>query len=278
MDKSNWGRQDRWAFKVYDRYCNGTMGQNSPLLDLAECMVMRSRCTVWMTDDTAEEFSQLLKDAAQDDGLQIARSCFCCADIAQDHDHLDLALGYAEKGLGLGCGDVQDGMVPMLHFVYGLVQHRLHRNLIAQHHFSLAGSFGSDHAMAKPLSFRLVSLNARVNSALEQQEVHVLSVSAGYKQSLVAKINHGTEVCWEWGLDAGNDVGFTATFQPAGSEAVEIQPPENRTAEQGPGFGNFSSPADGTVTLEWDNSFSYLRSKTVRVRVTPETKFHLVDI
>eukprot|EP00656_Telonema_subtile_P041359 TRINITY_DN4648_c0_g1_i2.p1 TRINITY_DN4648_c0_g1~~TRINITY_DN4648_c0_g1_i2.p1 ORF type:complete len:432 (+),score=122.71 TRINITY_DN4648_c0_g1_i2:130-1425(+) len=44
LDKSNWARQDRWAFEMHAEYTAGA--QRSALLDLAECMVMRCVCDV----------------------------------------------------------------------------------------------------------------------------------------------------------------------------------------------------------------------------------------
>ena len=56
-------------------------------------------------------------------------------------------------------------------------------------------------------------------------------------------------------------------------EAVQVQHIDRHKSADGPRSGSFVVPAEsggGVLTLRWDNTFSYLRSKEIRYSITPE--------
>jgi len=81
-----------------------------------------------------------------------------------------------------------------------------------------------------------------------------------------------SSVSCEWEL-ADHDINFGVRFEPTdpASESLEILPTNSHTAADGPVHNTFEVPQGsiGRLLIVWDNSHSYLRSKSVTFRVLP---------
>ena len=139
LDKSNWARQDVWAFKKYEKYRNSGEHDPNPFLDLMECMVMRSRCTAWMSRNVSGHLRHQIQSTAVTPDEQ-AQAAYFCADMAHDQQEYAEAASFAEDGLLINA-EANSGITPMLHYLYGLVQHKMGRHLVARSQCARAEGF-----------------------------------------------------------------------------------------------------------------------------------------
>ena len=84
--------------------------------------------------------------------------------------------------------------------------------------------------------------------------------------------NAGVAAAWDWAPDA-RDLDFSVTFKADSAQnALIVTPMARHDAASGPVEGRFEMPGGcegGTLTLEFSNYFSYLRSKSLYRRPCP---------
>jgi hypothetical protein len=70
-------------------------------------------------------------------------------------------------------------------------------------------------------------------------------------------------VTWSWHVPDKNVV-FSATWQPKkGGSSMEVYPATKGNNHE----GNYTAGEEGTMTLVWDNTYSWMNSKTIQMRV-----------
>jgi len=127
-----------------------------------------------------------------------------------------------------------------------------------------------DHSYRWEIEIKANHLRQHIGMEL-QDSYMVVKVAASRASKVVVDVPEDAgRVEWDWVIEA-HTVDFVASFVPAGSaEPVELQRIEKHGCEMGPAEGSFEATGPGTLTLAFDNSFSYLRSKMVKCRVQPK--------
>uniref|UniRef100_A0A7S1Q779 CRAL-TRIO domain-containing protein n=1 Tax=Neobodo designis TaxID=312471 RepID=A0A7S1Q779_NEODS len=106
-----------------------------------------------------------------------------------------------------------------------------------------------------------------------------LTVPARGAKTHVEACPKGAEVSWQWSSANGNDCGFHVFFKNVDEAELDtVAATETNTAAMGhevvpssrqtSGKGSFTAPQDGYVTLRFDNTFSWMKGKTVHLRVS----------
>jgi hypothetical protein len=122
---------------------------------------------------------------------------------------------------------------------------------------------GSDHGFSKQVEFKATHLRRLVgaefeNSYIELTVPYLHRLGEGEMPSCIE---------WDW-LLKDFTVSFVATQQ---GDQGELQRVDKHAAEDGPCSGSFEAAGPAVLEFEFDNSFSMLRSKTVSLRVQPNT-------
>jgi len=301
MDKSNWVRSDRQAFKIYDEYVDRTTdGKEDPddlrswsLLHLATGMALVMRCTLWMSPHKATQFVALLDGAGYESiPDEMARAAVCVAQVHAHQGNVDAGLARCTTGLdlvpALGRASMEFGTVPMLHYLAG----HLHCVAGSAHEAEAClrrsvDATTTDMVLHNYLSFKTSQLRRRVRDLIEEAYVRV-DVPAGRKVRLsIGLSRHSSEgsgsggaddaedepigVSWDWCLDE-RDIDFGARFVPSvKSSRPPIEVVSNGRHDAGsPVRGSFCLPAGcegGTLELTFSNVYSYLRGKVVTYKL-----------
>jgi hypothetical protein len=91
-----------------------------------------------------------------------------------------------------------------------------------------------------------------------------LVVRSGSKAQKVVEVGEGKTLAWAFVVVTMN-LNFNVAFLPAGAKSpTPIAQLERATS----GDGAFTAPVAGAVVLTFDNSFSWLKSKTVQLRTS----------
>jgi hypothetical protein len=114
-----------------------------------------------------------------------------------------------------------------------------------------------------------------------------VEIANGAAYELPVVVPAGARITWEFNVRA-YDIKFFVKFAPmaagtkrtagSGSSGAKVVVPETTVATGKNQTGGYDTPAEGTVTLVWDNTFSFLRNKTVAYKVdlsappTPSTE------
>ena len=124
LNKSKWGRQDKWAFHILKQY-GGDGSRNMRTmparLELVEAMVNRMRATRWMTAPRIDTVMEALSAEQRMGAFTIdmdARALMCRCDTYYHDGRLGLAMEACEEGLRLepqlGAVGKKHGTMPML--------------------------------------------------------------------------------------------------------------------------------------------------------------------
>lgn len=308
MKKDNWGHQDDWAFAVYNEYDGshadevdafaGTQRQPWPLLDLIESMIWRMRCTRWMEEETTAEMLSLLQtDESErtphpDDQIRV---CACFAQVLLERGQAEPALVWCDRGLAfedsLSPVGREAGYVFMLHYLRALNMYQRGQLLAARHSLGQVESAEKGKSwIYHYIMFKSNILKKMVAAASEKVEYATVAVPAGGIHSDTVQITEtGQLVAWEW-MCLKFDVQFSAMFRPAEdcdsaststtddtghngetegtSGVVIISTIERHRDSDGPNVGFFVAPSRGEVLFEWDNRYSFMRSKSVEYRLS----------
>lgn len=73
----------------------------------------------------------------------------------------------------------------------------------------------------------------------------------------------GTVVAWEFSLTSGADVGFRVDYLDESGTKTGMFPYQRLKSHQ----GSFDAPGVGSYVMSWDNTYSYLTKKVIRVKV-----------
>jgi len=92
----------------------------------------------------------------------------------------------------------------------------------------------------------------------------LLEMDAGDVQEIEKEVGVGRAVIWTFHVES-LDVNFSLTFEPldAGDDEDEVECiPQKQVS--GFNFGVYEPPSAGTVKMKFDNSYSWIKSKTIR--------------
>jgi len=294
LPKTDWGRQDRWAFELYSEFdasqieaaesYAGTLREPWPLLEITESMIYRMRCTRWMEDLQTARLLQMLQDeqdlrpADPDDGIRV---CACFAQVLIERGQLDPSLEWCEKGLALQkelseIGDKKN-YVLMLHYQKAVVMFRRGLLLSSKHSISkLESTERTSSWIYNYTLFKANILRKQIAAAEVKVEYQTIEIAAGNLHKERVRVEEpGGMVAWDWVCNK-YDIQFSAMFRPDDDD-FDIQIPANferHSHEDGPCVGAFCAPCRGAFILTWNNGHSLLRSKTIisRVNVLPPVK------
>ena len=289
MPKDNWGRQDLWAFSVHERYDTNIENQ-WPLLDMVDCMIMRMRCSRWLSDQEADQLLRLVKceenereNIGPDERIRV---CAYFAEILCKRGKHDDSLAWCEAGLKqqskLSPQGKNFGAAPLLIYLRALNMSSTERLLESKATLAEIDQFGNGYVLYQVLSFKTNVLTKYIDCQLEDKYQMVTvppgkGVSADIDVSqedldMSNKEEDGVhyEVCivWEWLCEA-MDISFTAFFRPAsGADISIIQNVDRHEAKDGPVAGRYIPDVPGSLQLEWDNRYSFLRPKVINYRLS----------
>ena len=280
LAKSNWARQDRGAFRLLAMYRAQPEAERTTwaLLELSQIMTIAMRCTWWQSDEQCAKFVALLEDAALRTPDTRAQRCMILAQVYTHRSKPAEGLAKCAAGLALkddlGEASREWGMVPMLHTLAAQQHAKLgdpHKAEMAlQAAASSAGT--SKYLMQHHVTFKTTRLR-RSLGLMVQEAYHRLTIGAGCRAIVTARLpgNAGVAAAWDWAPDA-RDLDFSVTFKADSAQnALIVTPMARHDAASGPVEGRFEMPGGcegGTLTLEFSNYFSYLRSKSLSYRLT----------
>lgn len=90
----------------------------------------------------------------------------------------------------------------------------------------------------------------------------------------------GAKLKYSFGTE-NHDINFGIVFVSASGDQTVLLPQERVQSQKEPFTGTYEfSPAGGVVVLEWDNSYSWMRSKTLSYSITlePPEKLKLQEL
>ncbi|XP_046460719.1 SEC14-like protein 2 [Daphnia pulex] len=97
-----------------------------------------------------------------------------------------------------------------------------------------------------------------------------LSISRGSKEQLEFQVNQASSILkWDFHSEE-SDIGF-AVYRKEGSELIPVVPPERVDCHLSAEEGEIPCDSTGVYVVEFDNSFSYLRSKKIWYSISIES-------
>lgn len=288
LPKTNWGHQDRGAFRVLEQHKERAAAGPSrawrrgfAMIHLAQAMTIFMRVSWWMADAPAAAFVALLQaEPSLTSADDRARRAMCVAQLHSHRGETALGLAACDEGLaveGLSEAALGFGVPAMLHalraqlFAAAGEPHKAAASLQA----SAAG--GRKVLMQHHIAFKTARLRGVLGLQLADAYTP-LSLPRGTTASVTARLvaagGAGGAECvaeWDWAVEA-RDVDFSATFTPDAppSSPLVVVATARHMAADGPVEGRFALPAGcrgGRLELRWSNAFSYLRSKAISYRL-----------
>jgi len=305
MKKSDWGRQDTFGFEIMEKYQdfeeNGASDDKKgrkkgffkrsgdkkeafskwPLLNIMEIIVLQIRSTWWMDQAGLENLQAKLfaemesQDPPIDDKL---RAMMCTMDLFRQMGKLEDSLKVYDEALALESKITKEGKsfgaVPMMHFFAAQLFHIKGDLAKARSIIQKVKSYGTNYDLHPLIVLKLTNLQRAIGLDLDE-DFESLDIPAGQKKTIEIAITPNMEspfVRWFWVVKKHN-ISFQATFQAEGSSEPTILQTVGKKEEEILTEGEFSideeNPVTGTLKLSFDNSFSILRSKTVKFRIFP---------
>jgi hypothetical protein len=294
--KKDWGRQDKYAFKVAGKFGAISEGSWVPAkvafsLAFFETITFRLRCPDYMPDAERMRFVELVEQtvAPLDRGsfpeqegeasvfadYTIRAHCIAAAVLLQGKRYEDCAkkceAGFAFKDHLTTEGQAV-GSVPWLWYLTAQVHESKGEIARAEGALKEVEKFGKDYEFYPMLSFKVAMVEKRLG--LTAAEVYSeVCVASGKAEELrfIVDPKYNPIVTWDFSV-ADYTIDFRARFEPPSGEPVEVAVAMQHAAESPAYEGRFIPEEHGIVekgilVLTFDNSFSYWRSKTVRWRL-----------
>jgi len=299
MKKKNWQRQDAWGFEILERYRPNAAEKKKkkkkkkkyitsawPLLDLVKLMVLQIRCSWWMKHESLDNLLEKLRKAEDkrknegkltpDERVQVE---MCCMEIlSQKKDTVGVMKAY-QDGIGLKDDLSKEGKelgaIPVMHYLAAQFHHLSGDLGAAKFYLNKVKQCGTNYKFHALLMLKIVVLERSLGIEIEH-DFEKVEIPSGKTKSLVIDIPREIEVPfvnWFW-LVKKHTVNFEAKFFPANGDAeIELQSIEHRQANEDDDMtaGELSTEGlgAGRLILKWDNTFSILRSKSVKYRISP---------
>jgi len=120
---------------------------------------------------------------------------------------------------------------------------------------------GSGKDCVEVFDIRELKLSDVSNQVMTTDATDKMTIEARKKHETKLQIGRlGGTVHWFFRVDNKYNINFSVDFFNDNKEKLEVRAPSKLLADQ----GEFSSSVGGTVTLIFDNSFSYLRAKSIQ--------------
>jgi len=283
LEKDNWGRQDRYAFALFDEYqskCQPsdensfeTPQETWPLLDLVECMIIRMRCTRWMAEAQVTSLLTLLQqdgDARLPNVDEEVRVCAYFAQLLLERGEREPALEWCEKGLALE-KELSTGVayLPMLFYLKALNLYQCGQILASKFNVTRAEQTGiKDCWINHYIMFKANILKKQLAAENEESnDYRTETIAAGKAHQVVVPVVKGGTVSWDWTVLA-HDIQFTCIFRPVNEDEIqEVDSVHRQLASDGPNVGYYVPAKDGDLIFSWDNRYSFMRNKKVIHRI-----------
>jgi len=165
---------------------------------------------------------------------------------------------------------VKYGAIPMICYTAAQSSYDQNNTGATQLYLKRMKSYGSKFTLHLPLLFKSVVLENAVKTVVVV-EFSQLNIPPGAKRTLKLQLEVGVTANWSWLIKKRN-ISFTAVFQPAAKEEQVLQSFDMHEADAVETLGSFCAPEKGVLALTWNNSFSFLRSKTIMYRISPTEK------
>jgi len=287
-EKKKWGTLDKKSLKQADlasRVAQGTVRAQEcwdPVMELLMKVCCIYRAIIFMKDEEVTEFLAKVKvrmEARTDDVDTQCIGLFIQAEALRQAERWDEAMRTCSDGLALQ-PRISDrsrklGALHFFHLVRAFAQYAKGKASLAQVELQKLQSLGGQHFFQRNTEFKATYLSQLLGTELEDSAKEVaVSVAARRSAKLVVEVPEGVEeVEYDFTL-ADFTVGVLATYRTLGSNSEQVQElhrEDQRKAEAGPYCGSFQPAAPGVLELTFDNTFSMLRGKNLRVHVHPQT-------
>mmetsp|Transcript_17324 Transcript_17324/g.40367 ORF Transcript_17324/g.40367 Transcript_17324/m.40367 type:complete len:701 (-) Transcript_17324:141-2243(-) len=296
-EKKKWGLLDKKSLKQAElAHSIATGGEASPSskgnaepevwdpvmeLYMKVCVIYRAVC--FMKEDQVAQFLDMIKAQMALRADDVDTRCiglFIQAEALRQAEMWDEAVKVCDEGLALQSKitDRSRGLsaIHFFHMVRAFAHYAKGKLAVAKADLHKLQNVGGTHFFHRNVDFKVTYLGQLLGEELEDSTKQT-SVAVGARRSskLVIEIPAGTEeVDYDWTL-VDFTITFVAVFRPANSEGgaqeVELHREEQRKSDAGPFCGTFQPPSAGVLEMTFDNSFSMLRAKNLKVNVRPET-------
>jgi len=270
MDKKNWGRQDRWAFETRRRYTKEATSAPWPLLDIAEAMVLRMRCVRWMQAHQAEALLQQLREKEDITLNKRVRTIMCMAEICRQQERAEECREYIKQGLALEPelpeAGKKHGALHMLQYLKAALAAE-DNPMEAQEVVRGLEEYSKQYPMSHEVMFKVTLLKKRIGA--DFLDVYKTCAVKNTTTVTAVVMQVGAVVKWDWMLEA-HDCSFRVVFTPSSGEPLVIQELDRHPETDGPVTGQYTVETPGRIQLVWDNSHSWMRSKTVTYHLQPD--------
>lgn len=324
--KKKWGRLDAFGFKVFQDYAatdaseDGADGEGATaqfdvtrqffvkpwiLLDLAEIMAMRVRCTYFMSGEMIDALMQKLLSEKEErlssylgEGIEVTeldnlRLCLVFTELYYQKGQMTEAIDVANQGLRyealyvakpskekIEVGADYDGYFAM--FAYYLARIALEKGDLhqAKNYLRKVRGYGKKHIYSGSLYLKKVVLSQALGEKTEEN-FEEIRVSARKKKTLTFDLSTEANqklleednlIRWLW-LVSSRTIRFELNLLVDGQvkklTKVEEGESENKVFQD----ELRDLPKDAKLQFIFDNSFSLLRSKIIKLRLTPKLNY-----
>ncbi len=269
------------------------------LLELVEIMIMQVRVVFWMTPDALAALQQQLakelglrRSASADERARVA---VCDIELFRQMGDAKAASAAYHKAMALqpklSAAGVQGGTLALAEYYAAVAAFEQGDVGATKLHLQGVKRRGTKHDLYAVLLLKTSVLMRSVGEGLEQ-DFEQVDLAAGQSVTLVVTVPAKKDVeemllasggspaaigdakpatlRWFWLVDS-HSVDFRAEFRAAGAATSKLlQVADRKEATDDAMSGELIVGGDlqgGELRLMWDNSFSVLRSKTVRYRV-----------
>ena len=284
MKKKNWGRQDQFAFRTLASYQEDEGGKSPSRSFLLLCasMCFRMRLTMWLNADGLNTLLEKIKECGRvvadenDDDDEVSSAALVAmlsllrSDIYIAGKRYDDAIAACEEAIAVEADALKhpktktEGVVPLIVYQKAYALYLQKDVLGSKHVLTKMSSYGS-HELQKALKFKCTQLKRSIGVEITAG-YEKLSVGARKDEKVAFQVTN--EMCktvqWEFSVEA-HSIGYCVEFNGevvAASERVE--------ASTGVVTGEHNVSCDGEFSITFINSFSWMRGKTVRYRVSPD--------
>lgn len=230
-------------------------------------------CVRNMQPATGEKLVEILKGYGESSGDGTSRvfASSLLADAYRQLDDADSALRTCDEALaGVDGKSHSNGAVPLLLYTKARIQADRGNVTVATDALRRLRALPKDYPQHDALSARVLKLEkqvgVRASSACTEVKVPARKIES---VELRVPADVPGEVRWDFMLE-DRDIGFSASFRPQDvAEWTELQREARWEATDGPLSGTMRPEGPGTLRLEFDNTFSWVRGKVISYQVDP---------
>lgn len=227
LEKSNWNRQDRWAFELHTKMLESP--KESAMLNLLEAMAFKMRCTYWMSTEDLHKLREMISTQAfnKEDSV---RATSVVAETLYQEGNVDAAIRECNRGIAMGpslnAEGRLNGAIPFMMVLRAniFVEHGqyVEAKALADEIDAISGEYKS----AKLIMFKVTALRSRIR--LHMSELYT-KCPVGARGCVIVEYRVpaemvGQEIRCEWVLEAYN-IDFRGAFVAENQSGEELIPP-----------------------------------------------------